>query len=241
MQLKSDPQDPMKSFQKNLQMYLEQKELTLSELAELSDISQSTLRNLVYNEIKDCHISNVIKLAKVLDVSVDELIGCNTLTDRTRQTLRLARQLPKSFEYFMGWIAEYYYKDLYENKVTEKSIPVMTPIVGDNGNLTMTNKFDIVDISKINKSIIPKIFMGIRIPCDLYVPNYFPGDILLIANDRNPKINENLLINIEKNMWIVSKKGNDYHSARDGSYRIGEEHVTIEIGYIAAVINEELL
>ena len=112
MQLTSNPEDPMKSFQKNLQMYLEQKELTLAELAELSDISQSTLRNLVYNEIKDCHISNIIKIAKVLDISVDELIGCDTLTSRTKQTLRIARQLPKSFEYFMGWISEYYYKDL---------------------------------------------------------------------------------------------------------------------------------
>lgn len=218
-------------------MYIGEKDITIAELAELVDISQSTLKSLIYGTTKDCHSAHLVKLAKVLEVSIDELLGCNTLNLQTRNVIKNSRQLPDSFMYFIDWIGDYYYKSLYVDCSAEKAIPVMTPKIHNN-NMQMTNNFKIVDISEEDKDLIPKVFMGIQIPCDSYVPKFFPGDILLIANDRNPKPNEDFIICTNKNLWFANKKGKDYYSAWDGSYRISEEHVTTEVGYVASIIRE---
>ncbi len=115
----------------------------------------------------------------------------------------------------------------------------MNPIVGEYNNLQMTNKFDIVDISSIDPNMIPKIFMGIRIPCDAYVPIYFPGDIMLIANDRNPKKNEDFIISTGKNIWISNKVGDDYYSARDKTFRLHKDDITTEVGYVAEILENK--
>lgn len=235
----SQPDDYMRSFRRNISVYIDQKEITLQEVAELADISLSTLKSLLYGCAKDCTLSNAIKLARVFDVSVDELVGCGTISPQTCNSLQTMRQLPESFTHFVRWCIKFHQENLRSHNVAKRAIEVMQPEIGDNGNLKMTNQMDFLDISELNDDIRPKIFMGIRIPSDMYAPIYFEGDILLIANDRVPKEHERIVFSTSNNLWILEKCKNmgevEYISIRDGKTRAKENNIENILGYIVKV------
>lgn len=244
--LVANPNNYMESFRKNLFMYIDRKDITLADLAEEADIPLSTLRSFLYGTASDCHVSTVVKLARALHVSCDELLGAGTISPQTCESLQLVRLLPESFTHFVRWSIHYHYKMLTEKNVSKRAIEVMNAECCDNGNLRMTNRFSVLDISDISDEIRPKIFMGIRIPCDHYEPIYFQGDILLIANDRNARTNENVVINVNENMWVLKRKEEivngkkevNYYSARDGRKRATEEEVSLVLGYVVKVVND---
>lgn len=242
--LVSDPDNYMSSFRRNLYMYVEQKDITLAEIADEADISLSTLRSLLYGEAKDCHVSTIVNLAKALNISCDELLGSGTISPQTCESLQLVRQLPESFTHFVRWAIHFHYKKLTKGEVTERAIEIMHPICASNGNLKMTNIFEVMDISHFSNEIRPKVFMGVQIPCGHYVPYYYPGDILLIANDRSADRNEHILVTVGEYMWIVNrrdeiehgKKVENFYSLRDERKRASGDDIGIVIGYVAGVI-----
>lgn len=243
-QLIANPDDYMSSFRKNLFMYIDRKDITLSELSEMADISPNTLRSFLYGDATDCHVSTVVKLAKALNVSCDELLGSGTISPQTCESLQLMRQLPESFTHFVRWAIHYHHSQLYSEKVTEHAIEIMDAECLDNGNLQMTNNFDVMDISDMNDDIRPKIFMGIRIPCNHYVPMFYKGDILLIANDRNPRTGELVAVGVGENMWILKVKEErengervvNYYSPRDGKKRASDKQISYIVGYVVKVV-----
>lgn len=242
--LVSDPEDYMSSFRKNLYMYVDQKDITLAEIADKADISMSTLRSLLYGDAHDCHVSTIVSLAKALNVSCDELLGSGTISPQTCESLQIIRQLPENFTHFLRWAIHYHYSKSESNEVTERSVEIMTPLCCDNGNLKMTYDFDVMDISKRSPDVTPKVFMGVRIPCSHYVPYYFPGDILLIANDRSGNRSDRVLVTINDYIWIVDRrieiengaKVENFYSIRDNRKRKNSDGVGTVIGYIADVI-----
>ena len=245
--LVAEPDNYIHSFRKNLDMYISQKEITLAELAELADLPLSTLRSFVYGDSKDCHVSTVVKLARVLGVSCDELLGSGTISPQTCESLQLVRQLPESFTHFVRWAIHYHYAALTSARVSERAVEIMAASVSNAGNLVMTNDFDIIDISCLSDEIRPKIFMGIRIPTNDYLPNYSEGDILLIANDRIPRPTEHVIIHVAENMWIVNRKAEknpqtgevrtNFYSIRDGINRGSSEDTSMIIGYVVKVLH----
>lgn len=66
----------MESFRKNIDMYLEQKDVTLRELSEQANIPAGTLSSLLYSSQKDCKLSTAVSLARVLGISIDEVNRC---------------------------------------------------------------------------------------------------------------------------------------------------------------------
>lgn len=240
----TDPDDYMSSFRKNLFMYVDQKDISLAEIADDADISLSTLRSFLYGDSKDCHVSTVVKLARALNISCDELLGAGTISEQTCESLQLMRQLPESFTHFVRWATHYHYDKLTSGQVTQKAIEVMLPVCQEAGNLKMTNYFEVMDIGNLGDELRPKVFMGVKIPCTHFVPNYYPGDILLIANDRSNRRSENVLVSVGSYMWIVNRreeienghKVENYYSLRDNRKKKKGEETGIVIGYIADVI-----
>ena len=225
-------------------MYINEKDITLQEIADAADVSVSTLRSFVYGDNADCRVSMVVKLAKVLNVSCDELLGAGTISEQTCQSLQLVRMMPESFTHFVRWAIHYHYDRLTQGEPTSKLIEIMRPICADNGNIKMTNDFDIIDIKNLGPSLSPKIFMGIRIPCNHYVPNYFKGDILLLANDRCSRKEENVVVAFDEFMWIVNrkeeiedgKKVDNFYSLRDSNRKAPKGNIGMILGYVAYVI-----
>ena len=245
--LVSDPEDYISSLRRNLFMYVDQKDITLAEIAEAADISFSTLRSFLYGDAEDCRLSTVVKLAHALGVSMDELVGSGTISPQTCESLQLIRQLPESFTHFVRWAIHYHYNKLTSKEVTEKAIEVMVANCSENGNLKMTNQLEIVDISGINDDLRPKIYMGIKVPCNHYEPKYFKGDILLLANDRSPKPSEDVIIGVGDNMWILNRRDEKidgkqhmvYYSIRDDRKCADEKDVNIIVGYVVKVIQAD--
>ena len=242
--LTANPDDYMKSFRKNVFMYIERKDITLNELAEAADISLSTLRSLLYGDANDCHVSSVVKLARALHVSCDELLGSGTISPQTCESLQLTRTMPESFTHFVRWAIHYHHALLHSNKVSVRAIEVMRAECKDNGNLGMNNDFEVMDISDLNDDILPKVFMGIKIPCEHYEPYYYQGDILLLANDRKPRTGEVVALGVKDNMWLYrcreerqnDKKIMNFYSLRDDKKCMSEEDGGFIIGYLVKTV-----
>lgn len=242
--LVSDPDDYMRSFRHNVSMYIEQKGITLQEVAEEADISLSTLKSFLYGDSKDCNLSTAVKLAKVFHVSMDELVGCGTISPQTCESLQLVRQLPESFTHFVRWAIHFHDDMLKSQKVSIRAIEIMNAEEGPEGNLKMNNNFDVMDISDISDDIRPKIFMGIKLPSNMYAPKYYQSDIILMANDRKPRQGEHIVVCISDNMWIVEYRERkddagilheEFVSIRDGRVRAKDDEVQLIMGYIAKI------
>ena len=72
MNLCSDKHNYMKSFRKNVDMYISEKDITLREVAEMADMPFDTLKNFLYKDSADCKLSTAVKLARAFNVSIDE-------------------------------------------------------------------------------------------------------------------------------------------------------------------------
>ena len=241
--LTSDGNNYMSAFKKNIDMIIDNKCLSLKNLAEISDVPYKTLTNFLYGNSKDCNLSTVVKLAKAIGISDDELIGADTIDRTSRESLAICRNLPNNALYLVRWYIRYIDSLNKKNEPHRRYVSIMELECNANGNLKITSNYRHIDITDIGEEYRSKIFFGITMPCDHYMPTYSPYDILLIANDRDPYINENSLLRIDGQLRIAKRKVENgiakYYSIRDGKYRIDEEDVDEVVGYIACKITTE--
>lgn len=243
LKLSSDSNDYMSAFRKNLFMYIDEKDITIKEISETADIPFSTLNSFLYGKTNDVKLSTAVKLAKALDVSIDELVGAETISDISRESIAMCRNLPKNDLYLIRWYIRYIDSLNKHNEPNKKYISVMELECNHHGNLKITTNYRHIDITDIHPECRGKIFFGITMPCDHYMPHYSPYDILLIANDRDPHINENSLLRIDGCLFLAQRKVENgvarYYSLRDGKFRINEDDVDEVVGYIACKITTE--
>lgn len=239
--LTADRNNYMSAFRKNLSMYIDNKDITLKDISEEADISLSTLNTFLYGDSKDVKLSTVVKLAHALNTSIDELVGAETINNISRESLCICRNLPDSELYLIRWFIRYIDKLNKNNEPNKKYVSVMELECNEIGNLKLTSNYRHIDITDISSELKAKIFFGITMPCDNYMPTYSPYNILLIANDRNPQGNENSLIRIGNCIYIAKRKVENgiakYYSIRDGKFRLNESEVDEVVGYIAGTLN----
>ena len=243
--LVTEPNNYMRSLRQNLQVLMGSHGMSMAQLAEKAGISYETLKSLIYSESKDCKVSTAISLAKAFDISIDELLGSGTIEAEAMESIQIARKLPANYVRFVRWAIRYHERMLMEKRVSHKAVNVMLPEYNNEGNIVLADNFELVDISDISSMIRPKIFLGIKIPCDNYMPHYGLGDILLIANDRNPMGNEVSVIILDGYLWLARRMverdtdGVDtvnYYSIRDGKFRVNEKDISEHIGYVSGVV-----
>lgn len=241
LNLCADKHDYMKSFRKNVDMYISEKDITLREVAEIAGMPFDTLKNFLYKDSSDCKLSTAVKLARALNVSIDELIGAETINEVSRESIAICRNLPENAVYLIRWYIRYIDSLNKENEPHRRYVSIMELECNHNGNLKITTNYRHIDITNIGEEYRSKVFFGITMPCEHYMPIYSPYDILLIANDRNAKINENALIRIDGNLFLAKRKVENgsakYYSIRDGKFRINEDDVDDVVGYIVGVLN----
>lgn len=242
--LVTEPNNYMHSLRQNLQILMGERQMSAMRLAEEAGISYETLKSLIYSDSKDCKMSTAIALARALDVSVDELIGSGTIERVVVESMQICRRLPSNYVRFVRWAIRYYERMLSQKRVSYKAVNVMLPECTNEGNIALTNNFELADISELPNLIRPKVFVGFKLPCDNYMPQYGNGDILLIANDRKPMPNEVSLISFDGYLWLarriedVDEDGKvvvNYYSIRDGKFRVTDADIDEHIGYIAGV------
>ena len=239
--LSANRDDFISAFRHNLFMYIDEKDITIKDISEESDVPFSTLNTFLYGNSKDIKLSTAVKLAKALNVSIDELIGAETINEVSRESIAICRNLPDNALYLIRWYIRYIDSLNKKNEPHRRYVSVMELECNHNGNLKITTNYRHIDITDIGEEYRSKVLFGITIPCEHYMPAYSPYDILLIANDRNAKINENVLIRTDGNLFIAKRKVKNgivkYYSIRDGRFRLSEDEVDEVIGYIPVVIN----
>lgn len=228
--------DFMCSFRENLFKYVEDKEITINDISVESGIPFNTLNSCLYGKSHDMKVSNVIKLAKALEVSVDELTGAGTIPELTKESIVMCRNLPENDLYLVRWFIRYLYT-LNQNLAPHKRFISVMKLTLENNHIKITSDYKKVDISELDKSFSSKIFFGITLPCDYYMPKYSPYDILFIANDRYPTIFDDSLIRVGNYLYLATRKVENkvvkYYSIRDGKYRLDESDIDELIGYVA--------
>ena len=201
----------MDNFRENINSYIGN--MTLSELSERAGIPFSTLRGMLYENSSDCNLSNAVKLAKVFSISVDELFGANTMEERTTDCLNTCRELPEN----------------------HKSVSIMKPKY-KNGHLVPSNDFFSIDIDDFSDNIKAKVFLGIQVNCEDFMPHYSPYDILLLANDRKPYETEKCVFLYYGKMMIGIRKEEEnsvkYYGIRNRNAIINESDIDELMGYI---------
>lgn len=238
--LTENEDDLTSSFRQNLFTYLKDPEITLARLSEASEVPYNTLNSFLYGNSRSVRIDNVVKLSKALNVSIDELVGANTIPQLSRESLRICRELPEKDLLLVRWFIRYLdrlNKNLEPNK---RYVSVMMPFQTNDGNFEVTADYKKVEITELEEPLRSKIFMGFNIICDHYMPYYGPGDIILIANDRPPTFTEHAVVRVGKYLFIIRRVVENgvakYYSIRDGRYRIDENDIEELMGYIAYTI-----
>lgn len=228
------------AFRQNLFKYVEAKEITMAGIAKDARMPTNTLNSFLYGKSNDMKLSNVIRIAKALNVSIDELVGAGTIPELTRESLKICRNLPHNDLELIRWFIRYLDKINQDLEPNKRYISVMMPLQTNDGNFEITADYKKVEITDLKEPLRSKIFMGFHIICDHYMPYYGPGDVILIANDRKPTFTEHAVVRVGKYLFIIKRIVENgiakYYSIRDGKYRIDEEEVDELIGYIAAKI-----
>ena len=194
----------MKSFRKNLDRFIAEKDITYSNLSEEAGISFSTLKTLMSSTGKDCNLSTAIKLAKALGITVDELVGAGTMSEGTRECVSKCRRLPTHFVNLARSYIRHIFK-LFLKTASKEPRLVMLPECR-NGHLQTTNVTTEIDVSHLEKSIQSRIAHCLRVPCDHYEPYFMKDEIILLAVDRDGQNDEICVISHGGEYYIVRKK-----------------------------------
>ena len=238
--LSADKNDFISAFRKNLFMYIDDKEITIRDISDASGVPFSTLNTFLYGNSKDIKLSTTVKLAHALNISIDELVGAETIGEIARESISICRNLPENDLYLVRWYIRY-----INSLRKEKGKRIISVMILDNtnGDLKITTDYEKLDISEFQEPYKSKIFFGIFLNSDNYMPKYAPFDILLIANDRLPRPNEDVILRSGHYLFIAKRKQENgiikYYSIRDGRYRIKDDEIDELIGYIAMKVRTE--
>lgn len=226
-------------FRQNILKYAEVNRMTMVDVANNSDIPINTINSFLHRISNDMKVSNVSRIAKTFGISIDELVGADTLDVPTMESLEICRNLPENDLLLVRWFIRCLADLNSENEPNKRYVSVMLPKMDNNGDFEVTADYEKIEITELQEPLRSKIFMGFHIICDHYMPYYRPGDIILISNDRPPKHNEHAVVRVGKYLFIIKRVVENgiakYNSIRDNKYRIDEKDVDELVGYIAYV------
>ena len=229
----------MHALRENIRDYMYAHDLTVMELAEKADISEHTLRSILYKESDDCKLHTAIALAKTMGISVDELANTGAMEDVAIEAVKTVRSLPKNTQILIKRYIRWQ-KDMYDKSKNypAKYIDVMN-LDYFNDHLVATNDIEKVDISDFPEDIKAKVFTGVRIPCDEYAEFYDENDILLLCDERKPRNRNRCVVMYYNRVLIVQRDTKDgvsgYRGIRSSTSFIPETDISHYFGYVAAV------
>lgn len=234
------PKNYIDVLRKNLDIIMEERDLTIKELAEMADIGFETFRSFLYDkEAKDCRLSTVVKLSSALNIPIGLLVG--SLDVKAMELLKIYRSLPQSSRSLIDWHINNQ-AFIHSTHNNTRIITIMQPVCANNGNLKRTYDYEKFDASILNEELYHKVFFGIKIPCEHFLPHYKENDLLLIANDRDAMKGENTVIIVNDNIVIthriVENGKAQYYGIRDNVLHATDLDTIQVVGYIAKVISE---
>ena len=245
--LVKNPTNPTSALRQNVDMLMDIFGYTLSETSEKADISLEKFKSFFYGRSDECRLSTAIKLARLFGLSVDELAGAQTVSDEMQEHIDMYKTLPEHSKYLVRYFIEHQY-GIYQRSavVNKKVISVLKPQCVDT-YLQTTNVTEELCLEALDEKLKAKVSLGLKIPCEHYMPFYSPHDILLIAADREASHGERCVIEMNNNLFIVEKrnhikngvKTSEYVSLMNGRFTVPATEIDFKIGYIVGFLNAE--
>lgn len=244
--LVSNPQNYVDSFRKNIFTLMDKQDLTLRELSDKADMPFETLKSFLYGDSKDCKLSTAVKIARAFNISVDAIVGAETIDRMTRESIWMCRNMPDYVVYLVRSFIRHQFK--LQNNATPGSIhiPVLLPQCAD-GYLTTTNVTSTICIDHLSDNLKSKVALGIQLPCDHYEPFYMPDEILLLAADRDGLNGERVVVSHKGNYFFAVKRSYiengekkwKYVSMMDNNTEVLKHEIDDKLGYIVGYLNPD--
>lgn len=217
LQFTTNQEDWFSAFRHNMFILIDDDEITLRWISEESGVSYSTLNSILYGSVKNPRMDVVVKVSKALGISIDELIGAETIEPETRECIALSRNLKEHNRYVIRSFVRHQYNTHGNKEGIEKEISVFLPECR-NGHLLTTNVFKPLVIDNLDENIRSRVCMGIEVPCHHYEPYFMKNEILLLGSDRDGFNNEKCVVSHNGNYYICIKKINTVDGKKDVKY-----------------------
>lgn len=239
----TDNADDIATLRRNMEMYVQDADITIRDISERSGVPIATINHLLYQNQQGIRLSTVIALAKALEVSIDELVGCQTMAKEMRESVKICRGLPENALLLIRYFIRHQ-QMLYSRSRKSHCISIFTPKY-ENGILATTNVSEMVDLENFPSNVQSKAYTGIRIPNEKYMPYYMENEIVLVACDRKAVKGEHCIITSNGGIYIVKKdeiiedgvKTKRYISIFENADIIPDNKVDDKIGYIVGFID----
>ena len=185
----------IEDFRLRLRNRLRERKLTLNALSVQADLSEDTLRSIIYGKSQDIKLTTIIKIANVLQCPLDDLVGrslySNDIKDITNRLCHLPNRSIKAIRFIL---------ELEENTVLQKSslgtdiLQIVLPTGNMKDGMFYDNcTYEELDISEYPPSLKQKADIGFKIISRSYEPVYYPNEILLLTCKTLPEYQDTVL------------------------------------------------
>jgi len=182
-------------FRQNLRERLQKSKISLNYLSAQADISEDTLRSIIYGKSQDIKLSSILKIAHVLDCSLDSLIGRSVYSIQEESMIKQLRNLSEHSLRTVQVLIDLEEKTTLQNSITHQdTITVFLPTGNMKDGIFYDNsRFEILDITDYPKELKERIAFGVKINTPHFEPVYFLNDILLFSQHNAPERNDIVL------------------------------------------------
>ncbi len=192
-------------FRNNLKRKLKEQKITLSALAVLADLSEDTLRSIIYGKSQDIKLSTMVKIADVLHCTLDNLVGRSLYSPEQENFIERIQHISNHSFHTLQTVLDMEEQLSIKYTGTGKNIiQVLTPSGNlKDGHFYNSSSYDPFDISGFPKIIQQSVDFGLRITSDDFEPIYYMNDILLMSKQHLPEFHDIVLyLDINKRLYI---------------------------------------
>jgi hypothetical protein len=235
------------SLRNSIDKYLDEKDMSIRELSEKADIPFESLKGVLYNtKREDCNLSTLYKLSKATGYSIDELICSDAMSPDALECLSICRDLPKNSLRLVRHFIKHQKKLNEKHSADNTILSVMVPPLAS-GRMQYTNVMESLVINHLSETIKAIAYLGIKIPCENYMPYYAEDEILLIASDREAVNGERCVVVNNGRLFIVTKQSYiengqkkwRYVSLLNNKIVMPAKSVDEKLGYIVGFLNPD--
>ncbi len=176
----------------NLKKLLKKQKMTLNTLSIKADLSEDTLRSLIYSRAKDVKVSTIVKISDVFQCSIDTLLGRSVYSFQEEYIIEQLRTLSnRSQRAILALIDLEAQSTLHSSYEGKDFITVFLP-TGNliDGQFYDTSSFETLDISAYPNSLKNTVDFGFKILSENFLPLYDKNDILLLSRRQLPEHND---------------------------------------------------
>lgn len=182
-------------FKVTLRKKLRERKLTLNALSIQADLSEDTLRSIIYGKSQDIKLSTLIKIADVFECSIDDLIGRPVYSKEEEFVISKFRRLSERSKRSVQFVLDFEEKTtLLRSTKGRHVIKVYLP-TGNmrDGMIYDSSTSEELDITEYPNILKENADFAVKVLSSNLEPIYYPNDIILFSRHRPPEFGDIIL------------------------------------------------